>query len=205
MGNAVGIAEIKSQTNWLDDPVIAEAAEWEPIPETVEVIPDAIIGVPPEPIRTHQVDVTEYWMMDHGDDPDIPNDIEEAAVVAGEAFDICPELLISISYEESRHNPNAKNGEYRGNMQCSTRWFAPMLADLGLDPEDLYDMETCTWVAAKYLREVFDRYGDDPAPTLMAYNGDTVGLKNYFKTGKISGYAKRILDRSAEWERKHNK
>lgn len=204
MGNAVGMAEIKSQTTWFDDPAIVEAPEWEPIPETVEVIPE-IIGEAPEPIRTHKVDVTEYWMMDHGDDPDIPNDIEEAAVIAGEAFDICPELLISISYEESRHNPNAKNGEYRGNMQCSVRWFGPMLADLGLKADDLYDMDTCTWVAAKYLRELFDKYGDDPAIVMMAYGGDSVNLRHYYKTGEVRGYASRVLQRSAEMERRHGK
>ena len=181
-----GIGAAVSQTNFLSEPTIVKAAEW-------------------EPIRTHEVTVQYWWEIEYGNDPDIPDEIEEAAILAGTKYGIAPELLEAMGETESRYDATAdNNGNYLGWLQVSPRWHAARLADMGLDSEDLFDPTCCALIAADYLDELFEKY-EDPALVLMAYNGDSSGIRRYYKTGVASKYATTILNRAAELERKHGK
>lgn len=181
-----GIGAAVSQTNFLSEPTIVKAAEW-------------------EPIRTHEVTVQYWWEIEYGNDEDIPDEIEEAAILAGTKYGIAPELLEAMGETESRFDVNASNnGAYLGWLQVSPKWHAARIADMNLTTEDLFDPYCCALVAADYLSELFEKY-EDPALVLMAYNGDTSGIRRYYKTGQMSRYAETILRRSAELEQKHHK
>lgn len=130
-------------------------------------------------------------------DDDIPEEVQRAAEFWGHEYQICPELLESIAYEESRYNSKAinKDGSCKGLMQIKESVHKARIKRLGVT--DLMDVNQNMHVAADLLAELFERYEDD-AIVLMRYNGDS-------RTNTISGYAKRILERSAELEEKHKK
>lgn len=44
-------------------------------------------------------------------DTEIPKEVEEACIKYGEAYDICPELLEAICYEESRYKADVTGGK----------------------------------------------------------------------------------------------
>lgn len=139
-------------------------------------------------------------------DPDIPYEIQESAQVYGERYDICPEFLEAVAFAESSYIPEVSNGSCIGLMQINMdcRDQLERMDKLGLSESDMYKVDASMIVAADYLRELFEKY-EDPAEVLMRYNGDRTGLKKYKKTGEISAYAEKILDLSAELEKKHGK
>lgn len=181
---------ICSQTDWLKEPVIAKAAEWEPITD---------------PVRTHEVDVREWWEVEYGNDSDIPDDIEEASIIAGRQHNTAPELYQALADVETNYGANVGHGEYKGAWQVSERWHAGRLADLGLEGSDLSDTYVNCLVAADYLAELGEKYEGDIYLVLMAYNGDSAGMRRYYQTGKPSKYADKVLAKSEELERRHNK
>ena len=192
LGFAAGFGAISSQTDWLDTPeVIACDYEWTPLTE--------------DPARTHEMSVNQWWELEYGNDPEIPDDIEEASIIAGLRYSTAPEIYQAMSERESHHDTQAENGEYKGAWQVSERWHAGRIAELGLDGSDLFDPYCAALVAADYLNELVEKYEGDMALALMAYNGDATGIKRYYKTGKVSQYAQWILDRSEELERLHGK
>lgn len=176
-----------TQTDFLKEPQLIQVGGW-------------------EPIRTHEMTVEEWWQVGSVDDPDIPNDCEEASHIAGNRYNIVPELFQAMGWHESRYDVNANNNDnYLGWLQVSPKWHASRLADMGLDADDLYDPTVCALIAGDYMSELLEKYEGDVAAALMAYGGDSSGLKRYFKTGIPSKYAQTILDKSAELERKHGK
>lgn len=204
IGCLLGLGEVDAQTDWFEEPGIIEL-EWEEIVEE-EQEETNYTEEEWEIARTHDEDVIkEWWMLDHGDDEEIPNDIEEAGVIYGNLYGICPEFLYAIAAKESWYTNDAKNGSCVGVMQVSQYWHAWRCAEFGLKVSDLYDPYVNMMVGAWYLSDLFEKYDGDPAPVLMEYNGDSAGLSNYWKTGKMSKYAEWILNYSAELERRHGK
>ena len=139
-------------------------------------------------------------------DPDIPYEVQECAFVYGDMYGICPEFLEAVAFAESSYLPDVSNGSCIGLMQINMdcRDQLERMDKLGLSESDMYKVDASMIVAADYLRELFEKY-EDPAEVLMRYNGDRTGLKKYKKTGEISAYAEKILDLSAELEKKHGK
>lgn len=192
IGMIAGAGAVSTQTDWWTAPtVIAAGYEWEPITE--------------DPVRTHEMTVQYWWEIDHGNDPTIPDDMEEASIIAGELYGIAPEIFQAMGDVESDYKADAENGEYKGWLQVSAKWHGWRLAEMGLCNEDLFDPYVCANVAASYLSELLEKYDGDMALALMAYGGNTSGIRRYYKTGKISAYAEEILTRSAELERAHGK
>ena len=109
----------------------------------------------------------------------ISNAAQKACVDYGNEYGICPELIMAIIETESSGNPNAKNGTCTGLMQVSSRWHAD------------------------YLAELIGEHGD-VATALMVYHGESDALSKA-ENGIVSSYASKILERSAELERLHNK
>lgn len=125
----------------------------------------------------------------------------DACMKYGKEYGICPELIMSIIETESHGDPKAKNGSCKGLMQVSERWHKDRMKKLGV--KNLYDECGNIHVGTDYLAELFDKYGD-AATVLMVYHGERNAVSKS-KSGKISYYAKTILDRSAQLEKIHKK
>lgn len=128
-------------------------------------------------------------------------DAKAACVKYGTEYGICPELLMAMIETESSGNQYAVNGTCTGLLQVSARWHQDRMERLGVT--DLFDVNGNVKVAADYLVELAERYGDLPV-VLMKYNGDSRAELHY-ETGFVSEYAEKIMTRSAELERLHGK
>ena len=116
----------------------------------------------------------------------------------GKEYNICPELLQSIAFQESRFQEDAQNGGCTRLMQVNPAWHEDRMRKLGVT--DLYDPEQNMEVAADYLQELFGRY-EDVGTVLMVYHGEEGAVDKV----EASQYADEILTRSAELERLHGK
>ena len=102
---------------------------------------------------------------------------------AARAHGVDPWLLYGIASVESGLDPHALNlghlqrtGSYDiGLMQINSRNL-PVLAELGIAPEHLWDPCTSMQVGARILREKIDRYGDT-WEAVGAYNASCTRLK----------------------------
>lgn len=86
-------------------------------------------------------------------------------------------------------------------MQVSSRWHADRMKRLGV--RSLYDERGNVRVGTDYLAELIGEHGD-VATALMVYHGESDALSKA-ENGIVSSYASKILERSAELERLHNK
>jgi len=204
LGIAAGYGEIKAQTDWVDEPVVAEAATWEEIPEeeTVEYV---------EPVRTHHEDVmADHWTLlwDYPNDPEIPDDVEEACNIYGRMFNICPEFLMAVADKETggtyRTEVKDKTGRCWGCMQVNPYVHKERLEAYGLDKTDLLTADGCILISAAYLADLFAE-DPDPAVVLMKYNGADTALKSYYRTGVPNHYTRYILEKSEELEARHGR
>lgn len=133
-----------------------------------------------------------------------PTEIEQYAEIIGHEFNICPELLISIAYQESRFQEDVTNGTCKGLMQINTSVHADRFSSNGWEVTDWDNAYKSMYVAAEYLHELFAEY-EDVAEVLYVYNGDNTNLRKYRQSGYISDYVDAILTRSEELERAHGK
>lgn len=134
----------------------------------------------------------------------IPMEIIEYSEIVGHEFNICPELLQSIAYHESRFNPEAINGDCVGLMQVNQSAHADKLTAQGWTTNDLYEPYINMYIAAEVLSELFEQY-EDSGEVLLRYNGAKTALKEYRKSGKLNTYANNVLTMSEELERQHQK
>lgn len=229
LGSAAGIGAVSSQTTWLDEPAIEEVSlEWESIPieitgehdadpilieDEIEVIPEEILGTEPEPmiVHTRTNDVATHWWEIPGEyenDPLIPDDIEEAALIYGGMFDICPEFLMAVCDRETggtyRTDLIDETGTCFGCMQINIRAQRERIAAYGLTADDMLTADGGMIVAASYISELFAEY-EDPAVVLMHYNGATIALRKYQKTGELNSYTRHVLNLAYEMEERHGK
>lgn len=133
-------------------------------------------------------------------DDGIPNEVKEAAEKWGEVYNICPEFIEALAYQESRYHADvvSADGKYIGLCQISPACHKKRMEKLGVD--DLTDVDGNIAVACDYLAELFEQYEGDVDVVVMCYNGDYS-----WKRGNVSNYAKEIVERSAELERLHGK
>ena len=138
-------------------------------------------------------------------DDGIPNEVKEAAEKWGEVYNICPEFIEALAYQESRYKPDvvSADGSCVGVCQINQGCHKNRMKRLGVT--DLTDIDQNIHVAADYLAEIFAEH-EDAAETLYIYNGNSAGLAEHLRTGEIkSAYVKEILERSEEYERLHCK
>ena len=131
-------------------------------------------------------------------DDETPIEIQIAANKWGRVYNICPELIIAICYQESRFDEKAVNpdGTCYGVMQIQIKSHTDRMKRLGVT--DLTDVDQCIHVGADYLAELFERY-EDVAIVLGTYHGES-------KAGEeISTYTENILTNSERLERFHGK
>lgn len=131
--------------------------------------------------------------------PDVPDEVEEAARVYGDEYGLSPELLMAVAFAESSYRPDAQNGSCTGLMQVSQKWHKERAEGLGYTLEDFWDLRANMHIAADYLAELFELYGD-PGTVLMTYNGDSKAWAYSLGDADLSGYATKILRMTAELE-----
>ena len=120
----------------------------------------------------------------------------------GEEYCICPEMLMALIETESHGQADAENGGgCKGLMQISDKWHRDRMKRLCVT--DILDPYSNILVGADYLADLFEEY-EDAAFVLDVYHGDSKAVKRA-EQGKISTYAQKILNRSAELERLHGK
>ena len=128
----------------------------------------------------------------------VPEHILEMSNEIGKEYNICPELLQSIAFQESRFQADAQNEGCTGLMQVNPAWHEDRMRELGVT--DLYNPEQNMEVAADYLQELFEKY-EDVGTVPMVYHGESGAVSKI----EPSRYADEILTRSAELERAHGK
>lgn len=138
-------------------------------------------------------------------DDGIPIETREIFEKVGEEFDICPELMEAMAYRESRFIENVKNGNHYGLLQINVKIHKDRIEKYGYTAEDMLKAEPNITVAADYLKELFDTYGDDDPLILMYYSGNRKAVSNYKEYGWTCPYVNDVLKRAAEYERKHGK
>lgn len=108
-------------------------------------------------------------------------------------YNIQPELIMSIIYQESRYNTQVRNGNCLGLMQVSSYWHRERAIKLGVT--NFYDPYSNILVGVDYISELHNKYKDIYL-VLMVYNmGDNVALQLY-RNGHITDYARTIVDRA---------
>lgn len=134
---------------------------------------------------------------------DVPQEVIEISEELGEQYCICPELIQAICWRESRFQPDAKNkaGTCIGIMQVYESWHKDRMEKLGVT--DLTDIRQNMTVAVDLLSDLLKDSGD-VAEALMRYHGEK-DVKIKILAGKISEYAKDILEMSERLEREHGK
>ena len=135
----------------------------------------------------------------------VPDEIREYAEDVGAEYGICPELLESIAYWESRFDPTAvsKNGKYIGLMQVNPKIHADRMEKLGVT--DLTDPKGCMRVAADYLLELFEE-NEDVGTVLLQYSGSNRDrISQYERTGNMTKYVDKVLRLSEVYERMHGR
>lgn len=132
---------------------------------------------------------------------DAPDDVKEICEKYGAEYDICPELLEAICWNESRYTADITAGTCKGIMQINEPAHKDRLKNLGVT--DIYDMDGNIHTGADYLAELFKSY-EDPAVVLAYYHGEKNVIART-KKGQLSGYVKRILEKSEMLEKLHGK
>lgn len=133
----------------------------------------------------------------------VPKEVKAACEKWGEEYGICPELLESIAYEESRYTADAKSkdGSCHGLMQIHKAGHKQRIKNLEI--KDLYNIDDNVQVATDYLAELFEEY-EEVSTVLMIYHGEKDAVRKG-EQGIVSKYAKKVLKRSEALERQHGK
>lgn len=133
----------------------------------------------------------------------IPPEIQQCAEVIGFELSICPELLEAIAYQESRCTTTATNGTCKGLMQVNCSVHEDRFIEAGWSKSEWSNGYKNMYVAAQYLKELFDKY-EDVGIVLGLYHGETNAIERA-KRGQLSNYVTEILTKSEALERAHGK
>ena len=133
-------------------------------------------------------------------DDGIPTEVRESAEKWGEVYNICPEFIEALAYQESRYKSDVVSADGSCIGICQINQGCHKKRMERLDVTDLTDIDQNIHVAADYLAEIFVEHDGEPEIVLMIFNGDSS-----WQRGRTSAYAKEIVERSAELERLHGK
>ena len=158
-----------------------------------------IIGLSVHVIRSEAAASNQF-------DDGIPKNIKEYCEEIGQAKGICPELLEAIAWHESRFIPTVKNKNCYGLMQINVKIHQDRIENLGYTTKDMLKAEPNIEVAADYLAELYEDYGDENPIVLSLYSGaGWDAVEKYKEYGFITDYVNDILTKSAKYERLHGK
>lgn len=154
-----------------------------------------------QPVRSEAEGLTNTIQVEDK----IPEEIRNYCEEIGEMFDICPELLESMAYQESRFIPTVRNGKHYGLMQVNVKIHADRIERYGYTAEEMFETYPNILVAADYLAELYQTYGDENPIILSIYSGSWKAVSKYKEFGIMTPYVEEVLTRSAEYERLHGK
>lgn len=142
----------------------------------------------------------------------IPGEIIEITEDIGTEYNICPELIQALIWQESRCISTVYNSNCKGLMQVNTAVsfnannIKELAAAKGMSYQSgIWDESVNIEAGVRLLAFLFQEYGDDPAEIIMRYNGDSTNLKRYLSGGEMSDYASEVLELSELLERAHGK
>lgn len=137
---------------------------------------------------------------------EIPESIKKDCEEIGTEYDICPELLEAIAYNESRFIEDVTNENCWGLCQVNVKVHAERIEKFGYTEDDMLTSYPNIKVAADYLAELYDTYGDDNPIVLSLYSGaGWAAVEKYKEYGTMTKHVQNILTRSAAYERLHGK
>ena len=139
---------------------------------------------------------------DENKDTYIPPEYVQYCEEIGGKYSLSPEVLEAMIETESSGNPKAYNAGCCGLLQVDAGIHRDRMKRLGVT--DIYDPYGNILVAADFLVESFEKYGDDFGKILMIYNG-TSGAKDRAARNDFTDYANRIMERAYELETLHGK
>lgn len=160
-----------------------------------------VAGLLIQPVRSEAEGLTNTIQVEDG----ILEDVKSYCEEIGEMFDICPELLESMAYQESRFIPTVRNGSHYGLMQVNVKIHADRIEKYGYTTKDMFKPYPNIVVAADYLAELYATYGDENPIILSIYSGSWKAVSKYKEYGVMTPYVEEVLTRSAEYERFHGK
>ena len=160
-----------------------------------------IAGILIQPIKSEAHSLNSTIQYDDG----IPKEIKELCDEIGKDFNICPELLEAMAYNESRFIPTVTNKKCYGLLQINVKIHADRIEKYDWTAEDMFDPEKNITIAADYLAELYDTYGDDNPIVLSIYSGNWKAVENYKESGQLTPYVNSVLTRSANYEKLHGK
>ena len=126
-----------------------------------------------------------------------PETLEAYAKEIGEMYNINPYILYAMCETESSRVIHAENGSCKGLMQVSEKWHSGRMEKLGV--EDIFDPYGNILVAADFLAELYE-INSDTYYVLMRYNMTIKSANKLYEEGKISYYARSIVERAEELE-----
>ncbi len=131
----------------------------------------------------------QYLRKDAAKLPAIKYPYEHCFRSAAQKYDLPLSLLLAVARGESNFNPRAKSDRNcHGLMQIQWPGTAKHLGIYRL--EALYEPCTNIRAGARYLRELLDRYNENPHLALAAYNYGPGRIKNQAGAGHIPRGAK---------------
>ena len=160
-----------------------------------------VAGLLIQPVRSEAEGLSNTIQVED----EIPDDIQSYCEEIGGMFDICPELLESMAYTESRFIPTVKNKRCYGLMQVNVKVHADRIEKYGYTADDMYEPYPNLIVAADYLAELYETYGDENPIVLSVYSGNWAAVSKYKEYGIMTPYVEEVLARSVEYERAHGK
>ena len=134
----------------------------------------------------------------------IPQEVTEICELVGHEYDICPEILEAIAYQESRFTADVKNHNHVGMFQINVKIHADRISKYGWTADDMYDPYKGATIAADYLHELDEQY-EDIAIALCCYSGNGKKVSDYKEYGHLPTYVRKTLERSYDYEELHGK
>lgn len=155
------------------------------IEQEVEAPSDYWDELPTEPIGYREVFEFE-----------VPEEIWQACLLWAMEYDLEPELLAAIAWIETRwKNINSADDKYKGVMQIHLGSHRRRMHRIGVN--DLSDVSSNIQVAADYIHELYEEYGD-MSIALAKYHGED-------GNGEHSYYVNQILQMRDELKVKHGR
>ena len=130
------------------------------------------------------------------------DEINDYIIEVATEYQVSPELIMAMVETESNYDVDAENGDCKGLMQVSQKWHKDRMDKLGVT--DLYDPYSNILVGVDFISELSEDY-QDIGLVLMLYNMKRSTAFEMYEKGELSGYAKKILERSAELEKENGK